>query len=99
MNFCGGDEHEALAAAGFLPRMGLQYHWASPPAAASFEDWLGALRSKRRNQVRRERRELAEQGVAIERVAGSAIPDALFGADVRDLPHHRRRAIRGAGST
>lgn len=79
VNFCGADEHEALAQAGFLPRMGLQYHWTSPGNWACFDDWLGALRSKRRNQVRRERRELAEQGVAVERVAGSDIPDALFG--------------------
>ena len=78
VNFCRSDEHAALTAAGFLPRMGLQYHWLNPGAGSSFDDWLGALRSKRRNQVRRERRELVEQGVTIERVAGSAIPDALF---------------------
>jgi predicted N-acyltransferase len=77
VNFCRRDEHEALAEAGFLPRMGLQYHWANP-GCASFEEWLAALRSKRRNQVRRERRELAAQGVAIERLASDAIPDALF---------------------
>jgi predicted N-acyltransferase len=79
VNFCRSDEHEALAAAGYLPRMGLQYHWTSPGGCSSFGEWLGALRSKRRNQVRRERRELAEQGVTIERVAGRDIPDALFG--------------------
>lgn len=77
VNFCRGDEHEALAEAGFLPRMGLQYHWANP-GCGSFDEWLGSLRSKRRNQVRRERRELAEQGLAIERLAGDAIPGALF---------------------
>ena len=47
-------------------------------AIASFDDYLGSLRSKRRNQVRRERRELAAQGVAIEALDGDAIPDALF---------------------
>jgi predicted N-acyltransferase len=76
VNFCRPDEHEALAEAGFLPRTGLQYHWANP-GSASFEDWLGTLRSKRRNQVRRERRELAEQGVSIERLAGAAISEPL----------------------
>ena len=78
VNFCRSDEHEALREAGFLPRMGLQYHWANP-GFESFEAWLGALRSKRRNQVRRERRELAAQGVVIERLTGAAIPDPLFG--------------------
>jgi len=78
VNFCRPDEHAALVEAGFLPRMGLQYHWANR-GSTSFEEWLGALRSKRRNQVRRERRELGEQGVAIERLVGVAIPDHLFG--------------------
>jgi hypothetical protein len=78
VNFCRGDEHAALTNAGFLPRMGLQYHWENP-GYASFEDWLAALRSKRRNQVRRERRELAEQGLSLERHTGTAIPDELFG--------------------
>jgi uncharacterized protein len=78
VNFCRADEHEALAEAGFLPRLGLQYHWANP-GSSSFDEWLGSLRSKRRNQVRRERRELSEQGLSIERLAGDAIPDALFG--------------------
>jgi uncharacterized protein len=78
VNFCRADEHAALAEAGFLARTGLQYHWANP-GCASFEEWLGALRSKRRNQVRRERRELAEQGVSIERLVGAEIPDALVG--------------------
>jgi uncharacterized protein len=76
VNFCRADEHDPLAEAGFLPRTGLQYHWANP-GCASFEEWLGGLRSKRRNQVRRERRELAEQRVTIERLTGAAIPDAL----------------------
>ena len=78
VNFCRSDEHEALTGAGFLARMGLQYHWANP-GCTSFEEWLEALRSKRRNQVRRERRELAAQGVTIERLSGAAIPDPLFG--------------------
>src|SRR5262245_22161215 len=33
VNFCRGDEHDALAAAGFLPRIGLQYHWANAAGA------------------------------------------------------------------
>jgi hypothetical protein len=77
VNFCRADEHAALSAAGFLPRLGLQYHWRNR-GFARFEDWLASLRSKRRNQVRREQRELAEQGVAIQCLAGDAIPDALF---------------------
>jgi len=78
VNFCRDDEREALLAAGFLPRLGYQYHWRNAGFGA-FEDWVGALRSKRRNQVRREQRALDEQGVVIERLVGDEIPDALFG--------------------
>jgi hypothetical protein len=77
VNFCREDEHDALAEAGFLARLGFQYHWRNR-GFASFEDWLGSLRSKRRNQVRREQRELEAQGVRIERLTGDAIPDALI---------------------
>lgn len=77
VNFCREEERDALAAAGFLPRLGFQYHWRNAGFAA-FDDWLAALRSKRRNQVRREQRALAEQGIVIERLVGDAIPDALI---------------------
>jgi predicted N-acyltransferase len=78
VNFCLEDEHEALLGAGFLPRLGFQYHWQNA-GFGGFDDWLGALRSKRRNQVRREQRALETQGVVIERLFGDAIPDALVG--------------------
>ncbi len=77
VNFCLPDEAAALEARGWLVRTGWQYHWTNP-GFASFEDYLGSLRSKRRNQVRRERRELAAEGVEIVTYAGDDIPDALF---------------------
>lgn len=77
VNFCREDERDLLEAEGWLPRLGFQYHWRNA-GYGSFDDWLGDLRSKRRNQVRRERRALADQGVVIERLEGEAIPDALF---------------------
>jgi predicted N-acyltransferase len=77
VNFCLPDEVEALAAMGFERRTGYQYQWRNP-GGRSFEDYLAALRSKRRNQVRRERREVEEQGIAIEVLAGDEIPDDLF---------------------
>jgi hypothetical protein len=77
VNFCREDERAALEAAGFLPRLGFQYHWRNR-GFRDFDDYLASLRSKRRNQVRRERRELAAQGVCVETLSGDAIPDALF---------------------
>src|SRR5438132_915816 len=77
VNFCLPDEAAALEARGWLARTGWQYHWTNP-GFASFEDYLGSLRSKRRNQVRRERRELAAEGVEIVTHAADDIPDAPF---------------------
>jgi hypothetical protein len=72
VNFCRPDEAEALRDLGFHTRIGLQYHWHNHDYR-DFEDYLGAFRSKRRNQIRRERRELGVQDVKIEAYTGEAI--------------------------
>jgi len=77
VTFCADDEIAPLRAAGFLHRQGVQYHWRNRDYG-SFDDYLAALRSKRRTQVRRELRDVAEQGVAITVHEGEAIPDDLF---------------------
>ncbi len=77
VNFCLDEEARALADAGWLLRVGLQYHWHNA-GYATFDDYLAHLRSKRRNQVRRERRGVREQGVEIAVLRGDAIPDELF---------------------
>ena len=77
VNFCGADEVEPLRAQGFELRIGVQYHWRNE-GYARLDDWLARFRSKRRNQIRRERREVAESGVEVAALAGSDIPDALF---------------------
>lgn len=77
VNFCEADAIEPLREAGFLHRQGVQYHWQNRGYRA-FEDYLGDLRSKRRNQVRRERREVAAAGVGVTVHEGMAIPDGLF---------------------
>jgi predicted N-acyltransferase len=77
VNFCSSQEAELLREVGFHTRVGLQYHWHNHDYE-SFEDYLGAFRSKRRNQVRRERREMETQGVSIETFAGDDItPDLV----------------------
>jgi predicted N-acyltransferase len=77
VNFCLPAEAERLAARGWLRRSGWQYHWRND-GYRGFDDYLAALRSKRRNQTRRERRELAAQGVTLEIVAGDAITPELI---------------------
>ena len=77
VNFCQRDEVAAMTDSGFLPRVGIQYHWSNHDYQ-SFEDYLARFRSKRRNQIRREKRQLRESGVEIRTHVGSEIPDELF---------------------
>ena len=77
VNFLLPDEREALEGAGFLVRSGFQYHWRNR-AFGSFDDYLASLTSKRRNQAKRERRELGEQGVAVDALSGAALGDDQF---------------------
>ena len=77
VNFCRGAEVDELRARGWFVRTGLQYHWTNA-GFTTFDDYLGSLRSKRRNQVRRERREVAAAGVEICVHTGRHIPDELF---------------------
>ncbi len=69
VNFCLADEAEALQGIGFSPRLGLQFHWQNP-GYSTFDDYLGAFRSERRNKIKRERRELVQQGITIRAVEG-----------------------------
>jgi predicted N-acyltransferase len=77
VNFTRVDETEPLLQEGYLLRVGIQYHWRNA-GFASFDDYLARFRSKRRNQIKRERKEMRENGVAIETFVGDAIDDALF---------------------
>ncbi len=58
-----------------LLREGCQYHWYNR-GYADFEDFLASLSSKRRKEIRRERRAIADSGLVIELVAGAAITPA-----------------------
>ena len=64
INFCREDELAALQQVGFIPKIGLQFHWQNQ-RYQSFDGYLGAFKSDRRNKIRRERRELTNQGISI----------------------------------
>jgi predicted N-acyltransferase len=77
VNFCLPEEAEVLSALGFERRTGYQFQWINP-GWQTFDDYLGAFRSKRRIQIKREQRELETQGTEISVHVGDAIPDDLF---------------------
>jgi len=57
---------------GFLVRHGEQFHFLCQ-GYSSFEDFLGALASRKRKAIRRERRDALGLDITIERIAGSEI--------------------------
>ena len=70
-------DSQALAKLGFAERRGVQFHWTNP-GYASFDDFLSRMNSKRRNQLRRERREMTERGVEIRALSGRELDPPLI---------------------
>ncbi|MCX7684433.1 MAG: GNAT family N-acetyltransferase [Acetobacteraceae bacterium] len=79
VTFCTEAEWGAFGNAGWLQREGMQFHWRNA-GYADFEAFLAALSSRKRKQIRRERREAAASGLAFRTVLGSEAPPALWAA-------------------
>ncbi|MEO7033860.1 MAG: GNAT family N-acetyltransferase [Polyangiaceae bacterium] len=61
-----------LEAAGYVQRHGVQYHWRNA-GYRTFEDFLARFSSKRRNQIRREMREMRDRNIDLEVLTGSSL--------------------------
>lgn len=70
---------EALGAAGYLQRQDQQFHWLNE-SYADFDSFLGALASRKRKAIRKERREALAPGIDIEALTGSDITEAHWDA-------------------
>lgn len=70
LNFVTGPEWDRLGELGLLQRMDQQFHWHNH-GYRSFDDFLAELASKKRKNLRRERREALANGVEIEWITGS----------------------------
>ena len=68
---------DAFVARGLERRSGVQFHWINH-GYADFEDFLARLVSRKRKSLRRERRQVGEQGLEIEALRGSEIDTALW---------------------
>ncbi|WP_223177122.1 GNAT family N-acetyltransferase [Sphingomonas rhizophila] len=81
VTFCTEAEADAGARRGWIPRIGLQFHWHNR-GYGSFEDFLAALSSRKRKAIRKER-ERACQGLKIVTKRGAEIQsadmDAMWG--------------------
>ena len=72
VTFCTEGDWTALGEAGWLQRLGQQYHWENA-AYGSFDDFLGALRSSKRKVLRRERRDANDCGLVFQTLRGPEI--------------------------
>ena len=94
VNFCLPDEGEALQGLGYIPRLGLQFHWQNR-GYHSFDEYLAAFRSDRRTKIRRERRELSQQGIIVRAVQGDGLKAAQLGAMFQLYKNHVERLTYG----
>jgi hypothetical protein len=70
--FCTEDDWRAFGRAGWLQRVGMQYHWENA-GYADFEAFLGALNARKRKSIRRERREAQNCGLEFVTLRGGDI--------------------------
>jgi len=77
VNFCLDDELEVLKQLGFLVKIGLQFHWQNHDFH-SFDDYLNSFRSDRRTKIKKERRELLNQGITIRPVEGDELTPEIL---------------------
>jgi predicted N-acyltransferase len=82
VTFCLEPEWAALTAAGWLPRLGKQFHWENE-GYGCFDDFLGALNARKRKSLRRERRDAQAAGLQFLTLRGHEITkrhwDAFYG--------------------
>lgn len=82
ITFCTEDEWSDLGEAGWLQRLGMQFHWENA-GYADFEGFLGALSSRKRKVLRRERRDANACGLTFHALSGADITEAHWDAFYR----------------
>jgi predicted N-acyltransferase len=82
VTFCNAEEYEQLGQAGWLQRLGTQFHWENA-GYGSFDDFLASLSSRKRKSVRRERRDANQCGLEYRTLRGSEITRAHWKAFYR----------------
>ncbi len=71
-NFVEADDTGVFAGTQLLARRDWQFHWHNCEFG-SFNDFLATLKSKKRKNIRQERRQVAQRGVRFERLGGAAL--------------------------
>ena len=74
LTFLPEPEWDSLGKMGLLQRMDQQYHWENHQYA-NFDAFLEALTSKKRKNIRRERKQALENNICVEKLRGDAIQE------------------------
>jgi predicted N-acyltransferase len=74
MTFLKQDEYDDFGAQGWLQRNDTQFHWHND-GFSSFDQFLGALSSRKRKNIRKERKAVHEAGLEILPLTGSDITE------------------------
>ena len=72
-------DQQLLRHDGQLHRIGCQFHWHNR-SYQSFDDFLAELTSRKRKSIRKERRQVAEQGITFARYHGRDVSDQVLSA-------------------
>ncbi|WP_183115700.1 GNAT family N-acetyltransferase [Gluconacetobacter diazotrophicus] len=75
--FCTQEEYEQFGEAGWLQRLGVQFHWDNR-GYGSFDDFLAALSSRKRKVLKRERRDANQCGLTFRTIRGAGITPDLW---------------------
>ncbi|BBC79903.1 GNAT family N-acetyltransferase [Acetobacter orientalis] len=79
VTFCTTQNSTTLSQRGWLPRLGMQYHWHNN-GYQTFDDFLAALSSRKRKVLKRERRDANAAGLTFETLRGADITPADWDA-------------------
>lgn len=77
--FCTAEEADALREHGYCTRLGLQFHWTDA-GYGTFEGFVARLTARRRKELLRERRQVAEAGVTVRVHRGNELTSEEWAA-------------------
>jgi predicted N-acyltransferase len=72
-------EWELLGERGYLKRTHQQFHWQNA-GYGSFDDFLGALTSRKRKTIRRERADALSSGISVHWLTGNELTEGVWDA-------------------
>ncbi len=79
VTFAIESEFRSLGELGFLQRTDQQFHWQNS-RYGTFDDFLGALASRKRKAIRRERQEAVASGITVHWLSGADLTEEVWDA-------------------